>query len=828
MKILKKIVLWFFGLILGLIILMSALLYFFQDKLIAAAVQEINKYLSVKAEIDPDIELTWWQTFPNVSVRFKNVRIYESVSASDSLMGKAQEVFLAFHTWQLLRGEYEIQQLQINQGDFNLRVTSSGIRNYLILKDDTTSSGGASAFQITSITGTNNKVTYRDQRDGQVYSFFLESLDAALSIDTNKYVIQLDSKNKVLEMAVAGTSFLSGKSSRTKGQMVYEPGPEIFTFQPSEIELEEAVFNVKGYVNLKKSQLDLRIENKHSDVKALISLLPEKLYTKFKSYKSSGEIYLKSSFTGNYGPNQNPFIQVDFGFKKVSLQEPQLGIQLTDIDLEGTYSNGEQQNVRTSVLELKNIVARLEKETIKGSLLIRNFSDPFVKWQCAGNLHVPWLVKLINSEQLKSGRGTIRTDFSFEGNLSALRSKSLESFKASGELEFDSVTMAFASLPYSFSNASGVLLFNNTDVAVENFTFQLGKSDLVCNGFIKNLLPRFVNGEKRMLADLQIESKSLDIAELLGPESAQSTANEKPASGTFPYLEEYVLKIQLLAQTVSYKKVVLRKLQGIVRFDQPYLEISNATFGLAGGEVQGNASMVFHSSSQIQTSLKTKLDHLHIDSLFYMFDDFGQNFIGQKNLKGKFSGTVDALLYFDKNGNIDTEKLVANIDGSIRDGELNDFEPMQNLSKFIKAEELAHIRFSELSNKIFISKRTITLPEMRILSNVSNISIAGTHTFDNLMDYQLAIPLKNLRQSTLHKEESEGAVEEDQKMGTTVFLTIKGTPDNYKIAYDTKRVGKKIKEDLKKEKEEFKSVFKKQNEEMKEVKPDKNEFFEWE
>jgi hypothetical protein len=211
-----------------------------------------------------------------------------------------------------------------------------------------------------------------------------------------------------------------------------------------------------------------------------------------------------------------------------------------------------------------------------------------------------------------------------------------------------------------------------------------------------------------------------------------------------------------------------------------------------------------------------------------MFDDFGQNFIGQKNLKGKFSGTVDALLYFDKNGNIDTEKLVANIDGSIRDGELNDFEPMQNLSKFIKAEELAHIRFSELSNKIFISKRTITLPEMRILSNVSNISIAGTHTFDNLMDYQLAIPLKNLRQSTLHKEESEGAVEEDQKMGTTVFLTIKGTPDNYKIAYDTKRVGKKIKEDLKKEKEEFKSVFKKQNEEMKEVKPDKNEFFEWE
>ena len=87
MRIVKKILLWFFGILVGIILLISGTLYFFQDKLIAAAVNEINKFLSVKVEINPEIEVSWWKTFPNVSVHFRDVKIHESVPGSDSLMG---------------------------------------------------------------------------------------------------------------------------------------------------------------------------------------------------------------------------------------------------------------------------------------------------------------------------------------------------------------------------------------------------------------------------------------------------------------------------------------------------------------------------------------------------------------------------------------------------------------------------------------------------------------------------------------------------------------------------------------------------------------------
>lgn len=821
----KKIFLWFSGILLTVIVVLSLLLYLFRDRIIQAAIGEVNKYLNVKVDIDPKIDLTWWSTFPNVSVRFRSVKIYESVPGSDSLMGKADNVYLAFDTWQLLAGQYVIQQLDVDNGTFNLRITRNGLQNFNILKADTSSSsGGSTSLDITGIHGRKILISYRDQRDGQYYSIFSDQINASLNIDSSRYRIFLESNNRIEQISVAGTSFLGGKHANTHGVIIYEPGKNKVTFEPSEIQLEEALFSFHGYVDLNSQKLDLRIENKESEIKTLISLMPERAYQQLKTYKSSGKVYLSCSFSGNYGPTQNPYVRVVFGLDRVNLQEPDLNIKLHDVSLKGEYNNGNKQNVYTSQLTLQGIKGILDNEKIAGNFQMLNFMDPWLKFDLAGAVSIPWLLRVFPTSDLKDGSGRIEVDLNFEGKVSALRSQRINEIRATGEIVLDTISIQPTSLPYKINDLQGTLLFNNSDVAVDNLSFKAGKSDFLISGFLKNALPRLVNGEKRMLADLSLESKYIDVEELLKQGSGNASAS--PPSGRFPYLDPYVLKIDMNVGAINYKKVKLKKIEGALRFDQPYLEGSKISFEMAGGKVSFDASTIFHSEKEIQTSLKSRLDKLYIDSLFYMFDDFGQSFIVQKNISGKFSGVVDAIIFIDKDGNIDANKLVANIDGSIKDGELNEFKPMQSLSKFIDAEELARIRFSELTNKVFISNRVITFPEMKIVSNVSTIGIAGTHTFDGEMDYQLAIPLKHLK-TKINLQLAGEAVEESQKEGATLFLTIKGNSQNYKIAYDKKRTGKKIQQDLKKEKEEFTDLFKKQKEEIKTVKPEKNEFFDW-
>jgi hypothetical protein len=154
------------------------------------------------------------------------------------------------------------------------------------------------------------------------------------------------------------------------------------------------------------------------------------------------------------------------------------------------------------------------------------------------------------------------------------------------------------------------------------------------------------------------------------------------------------------------------------------------------------------------------------------------------------------------NSKLDMEvpALVADIKASVVNGGLTNFEPMQKLSRFIKRQDLENMQFSEMENDIHIENRTVFIPEMEIRSNVSNLSVKGTHTFDQVMNYKLKIPVYNF----MGKRAREVADENSSNL----FLKIYGTSDDYKIEYDNEAVKEKIQQDWKEEKQEFKDMLK--------------------
>ena len=222
----------------------------------------------------------------------------------------------------------------------------------------------------------------------------------------------------------------------------------------------------------------------------------------------------------------------------------------------------------------------------------------------------------------------------------------------------------------------------------------------------------------------------------------------------------------------------------------------------------------------------TWLEDIHVDSLFYVFEDFGQQFLQQRHLKGEITANIKSDLYFDRHLTPRNDLMEADINVTIANGQLLSFEPMQKLSMFVKRSELANLRFPELTNHFWIQNRTVYIPEMDIKSNVSRasvVSISGTHTFDQQMDYKFKIPLgKN--EERRDKDEKFGNVEVVQTAGpANLFLTLKGDEDNYKIAYDQERVKNKLKDDFRKEKQELTDALrgKKPEEKAAEIEQDK-------
>jgi hypothetical protein len=78
-------------------------------------------------------------------------------------------------------------------------------------------------------------------------------------------------------------------------------------------------------------------------------------------------------------------------------------------------------------------------------------------------------------------------------------------------------------------------------------------------------------------------------------------------------------------------------------------------------------------------------------------------------------------------------------------------------------------------------------------------------------------------------DEAFGAIEQDSKGQSRLFLKITGTTDNYEVTYDKEAVKKKIASDLKKEVQELKDAFKlKGQKKKKELELKKDEYFDWE
>jgi hypothetical protein len=251
----------------------------------------------------------------------------------------------------------------------------------------------------------------------------------------------------------------------------------------------------------------------------------------------------------------------------------------------------------------------------------------------------------------------------------------------------------------------------------------------------------------------------------------------------------------------------------------------NLSLKTMGGDLSLSGIVDARSNRAIDVVSTLKLRGINLDSVFYVFENFNQNFIQDRHLKGKATADVNLEMTLNQNLRLFQETLIADIGISIAKGELNNFEPLKKLERYIGDDGLDRLRFSELKNDIHIENNHIYLPQMEVRSNVTDIRISGTHTFQQLIDYRLITPLRRKRITNV---DAEGAFEEDAQGNSRLFLKIVGTTDNYRIAYDTDAVKKKIVSDLKKEVQELKDAFKSKNKKQeKEIQLSKEEYFDW-
>ncbi|MEX0595019.1 MAG: AsmA-like C-terminal region-containing protein, partial [Candidatus Paceibacterota bacterium] len=337
---------------------------------------------------------------------------------------------------------------------------------------------------------------------------------------------------------------------------------------------------------------------------------------------------------------------------------------------------------------------------------------------------------------------------------------------------------------------------------------KFGKNNISANLVINHFWDYFINHSDILGVNGNITSEYLNVVDFTG--IANSTENTD-----FQMPDSIYLKLHCNVDSLVYGKFIASGLETWFSYKPGLLSVSSVNMQAMSGRVSAGGAIIADNQGKMLLHTSGDLYKIDIYKLFDTFNNFGQDFIVAENIKGSASGSLNFSAQISPELKLLTKTLTAESDFVIENGELINFEPVTELSSFVALSELKHIRFSTLKNSILIKDEKVYIPQMDINSSAFNITVSGTHGFENYFEYKLRLSLNEIlagKAKKAKKENEEFGIVEDNGPGkTNLYLSITGTPDDFKIRYDKKEAVNKIKSDLQVEKKLLKTIL---NEEL--------------
>ncbi|HZY82859.1 MAG TPA: AsmA-like C-terminal region-containing protein [Cyclobacteriaceae bacterium] len=821
MKRFKRILFYFTLTVATLVLALLISVYLFKDRIIKQFINEANKSLATPISIRK-IDVSALTDFPSLAIVFHDVYVEDSHPGKDTLL-TARTISFRLNPIEVWQGNYNVQALRIEKSITRLRVNAVGKENYIILKEGSGGGTGTIKFNLENVKIVDTEVSYEDKQSKHSHLFRSDFLEASIGINGDLYKIHAEGDLTTEQIGVDGQLFLVKKEFDAVADIDYDDENKIVTINPSTLDLQRSAFEVTGTYKFKeKNLIDIEAHGKDTDIQTVLSLLPDGFSKQFRDYQSDGDVYFTFNVRGEMSARKDPVFSIAFGCTDATVFHPSYNSRITKANLEGSFATPSFSSLAEARLFLKNVRGELNGEPFEADFGLINFDNPIIDLKFKGNVDAKSIMSFYPIPGVNEMSGVVRADVEFSGEVGLLKKRTTaQQVKASGTLDLADLNLSLGKRPVIISGLSGALQFNNNDLALSNCVGVIGNSDFVLNGLFKNSVTFLLFENQPIGIEADLRSKFLDLDELF------SIAFGNQASGEYQFAisPNVHLNFNCSVRSLHYRRFKPRKIAGNLLIKNQMAVSRKLSFDAMGGSLTLDGIVDAKNPKAIDVVSGFKLTGVHLDSLFFVFENFKQDFIQDKHLKGHVTAEVNTEMNLNEKLNLFPETLVADISATIKNGELNNFEPMKSLNRYLDDEGLSKLRFADLRNDIHIENKVIIIPQMEISSNVTTIQLSGTHTFDQHIDYRVTAPLRNKKK--IDPDEAFGAIEDDGGGRMKIFLKITGTTDDYNVSYDKQALKKKIASDLKKEVKELREAIKLKGNKKKKEAELSDEEFDW-
>lgn len=833
LKITRWVIITLFLLILLFILSGAFITHFYGKEVTRYILSEISKSVNVEIRVSQVGNLSVFEKFPFASMTLYDAMVKETSKnkeEKDTLLYLGK-IYLQFNIIDIFRGDYKIKRISVDNGFLRLKVDEKGKENYLVASASPGAESDFFLLKLSRMNISNVDVFYFNALKEQEYGVRCNNAVLKGNFSSEAFVMNVEGDFFSYRMRTEDIEFLSQRNVKIKTDLDVNKAKGTYSLKKGEIDIDEKInFEISGTISEKEKAVlaDLKVTGKDLGIPSVMELLPPAYINAFSDYESNGNITFDGNVSGEWSNEQTPEITAAFSVDKGSMMQKSTSYTLSSIRMKGSYSNGKKRNPSSTVIDIQECAAVLgdvqggeADGKFEAAFRIRNMNSPRIKLTAAGKFSLDKLEKFISIDTLENISGNADFNINYEGALKSGAEYTAQDFrnsKSTGEINFQNVSFTLKRSPLAYMDFSGNLMLQNNDILIKEMKGKISSSDVELNGLFRNATGWLFLPEEKLTVEAALRSRNLDLNELLAEgESERDTSY----CLVFPAMADFNLNADIAR--LSFRKFNAADFSGIITVKDKMLRSGNISFKAMEGSVQGTLEIDASSSNAIILSSHASIKKIDISSLFSDFENFGQDVLTEKHLKGSATADVRFAMMMDSALRVDENKMYSLIDLTIDKGELIGFEPMRDISGFIKnhvflkriinagefEKKLEHIRFSTLKNEVLIKDRKIIIPVMTIQSSAMNIEAEGVHTFDNILDYKINFFLSELltKKEDLSQEEF-GDIEEDVTGKKKIFLTIKGELDDPVITYDKKKVKETLVKETEKEKKEVKGILK--------------------
>ena len=771
----KRILLGILGIFVSLLVTAVVVVTVYEDEIVRYALDSFQKNIKTKSEVK-EADLTLWENFPMVSIRLKNVYVEEDSKRKDTLL-YANELLFSFDIIDVFSGKYNIDEVGLKGAKCDLRIDKKGRENWNVLVEDTSTTDKKFNVKIEKIFANDADVVVENEAEKSFYHLGFKQLEAAGKFSEEMFMLDLETKGTIHNIFAGSTDLLSNKRFEIDSKLDVNLKEEHLHLAKTELTIQEVPLVLEGTIHFGNNpSIDLDVEKTELDLEQGIRLLPAQFQVQLKPYEPSGKATFNFSMHGKFDQLR---IASDFTVNDGALKEINSGVELSNIGFSAAYR---LENSKDSI-QVQSCSATLGSGQLQGSGTIRNLANPHLNLNVQLQSNLEELKGFLGWDSLATAAGDVNLQAAIYGQIAFSEVDSTfdwSQINVNGSAAFANASIQVTGSDVKLNEVNGTFWLNGSDARVENLSFSFNDNKVLLSGDLLQFIPYLTTDYRTLEIRANFYSHKLDLNTLLKEGGGQE---EIPL--VFP--NRMNIRVNAQIDEFLYKNFKASQIQGVIYCANKALAVDPLNMQVAGGTVSANFNLYPNASKRYTMTSTATLKHIQVENVFVLFDDFGQTYLTRNNIKG----STDAQLYYyselSEKFEVMPETIEAEADVRIENGELNDVESLQYLTEYLKgnkwiapfvkedvfAEKLRHVKFSTLENTISIKNSVITFPLMDIESSAMDISIEGSHTFSNYLDYRIGFDLKDILLS-----------QNSEKNGRQLFLYMKGPIDNLEFGLD--------------------------------------------